>query len=48
MPVPFPPAGYSEDIVRRVRVLFNGEYVVDAQAPKLVYVVECSSPFSHP
>lgn len=28
--------------MRRVRVLFNGEYVVDAQAPKLVYVVECS------
>lgn len=38
MPPPFPPQGYSEDIVRRVRVLFNGEYVVDAPVPKLVYV----------
>ncbi|KAJ5621056.1 hypothetical protein N7510_005040 [Penicillium lagena] len=36
-PPPFPPAGYFEDIVRRVRVLFNGQYVVDAPKPKLVW-----------
>ncbi|VDB94348.1 unnamed protein product [Peniophora sp. CBMAI 1063] len=33
----FPPAGYSEDIVRRVRVLFGGKYVADAPRPKLVW-----------
>jgi hypothetical protein len=38
MPVPFPYAGYSEDIVRRVRVLFGGKFVVDAKKPKLLYV----------
>ncbi|QKX60400.1 uncharacterized protein TRUGW13939_07545 [Talaromyces rugulosus] len=37
MPPPFPPAGYSEDIVRRVRIVFNGQYVVDAKKPKLVW-----------
>ncbi|KAF7594769.1 hypothetical protein BBP40_008476 [Aspergillus hancockii] len=36
-PPPFPYAGYSEDIIRRVRVLFNGQYVVDAPQPKLVW-----------
>lgn len=36
MPIPFPPAGYSEDVWRRVRVLFNGQFVVDAKTPKLV------------
>ena len=35
---PFPPAGYSEDVFRRVRVLFGGKYVADAPEPKLVYV----------
>ncbi|KZV65971.1 DUF427-domain-containing protein [Peniophora sp. CONT] len=34
---PFPPAGYSEDVVRRVRVLFGGKYVADAPKPKLVW-----------
>lgn len=38
MSLPFPHQGYSEDIVRRVRVLFNGEYIVDASVPKMVYV----------
>lgn len=38
MAPPFPYAGYSEDVVRRVRVLFGGKFVVDAQKPKLVYV----------
>ncbi|PCG92160.1 Protein of unknown function DUF427 [Penicillium occitanis (nom. inval.)] len=37
MPVPFPPAGYSEDVWRRVRLLFNGQFVVDANVPKLVW-----------
>lgn len=37
MPVPFPPAGYSEDVVRRVRAVFNGKIVVDAEVPKLVW-----------
>lgn len=37
MPVPFPPAGYSEDVWRRVRVFFNGQFVVDANVPKLVW-----------
>ncbi|KAL1964925.1 hypothetical protein VTN77DRAFT_6278 [Rasamsonia byssochlamydoides] len=37
MPLPFPHAGYSEDVVRRVRVLFGGKFVVDAQRPKLVW-----------
>ncbi|PLB53449.1 DUF427-domain-containing protein [Aspergillus steynii IBT 23096] len=37
MPPPFPPPGYSEDIVRRVRVVFNGQYVVDSPEPKLVW-----------
>ncbi|KZV61645.1 DUF427-domain-containing protein [Peniophora sp. CONT] len=34
---PFPPAGYSEDVFRRVRVLFGGQYVADAPQPKLVW-----------
>jgi len=37
MAPPFPYAGYSEDICRRVRVLFNGQFVVDVQKPKLVW-----------
>ncbi|KKA22165.1 hypothetical protein T310_3802 [Rasamsonia emersonii CBS 393.64] len=37
MAPPFPYAGYSEDVVRRVRVLFGGKFVVDAQKPKLVW-----------
>ncbi|KAH8691634.1 hypothetical protein BGW36DRAFT_465338 [Talaromyces proteolyticus] len=37
MPPPFPAAGYSEDIIRRVRVVFNGKYVADAKKPKLVW-----------
>lgn len=35
---PFPYAGYSEDVDKRVRVLFNGKFVVDAKKAKLVYV----------
>jgi hypothetical protein len=35
---PFPYAGYSEDVTRRVRVLFGGKFVINAQKPKLVYV----------
>ncbi|VDB94347.1 unnamed protein product [Peniophora sp. CBMAI 1063] len=34
---PFPPPGYSEDVFRRVRVLFGGKYVADAPQPKLVW-----------
>ncbi|EED20774.1 conserved hypothetical protein [Talaromyces stipitatus ATCC 10500] len=37
MPVPFPPAGHSEDVWRRVRAIFNGQMVVDANVPKLVW-----------
>ncbi|KAI0058683.1 DUF427-domain-containing protein [Artomyces pyxidatus] len=37
MTVPFPPAGYSEDATRRVRVLFGGEYIVDTRKAKLVW-----------
>lgn len=44
MPVPFPPAGYSEDVVRRVRAMFNGKFVVDADVPKLVYVDSFEKP----
>ena len=33
----FPPVGYSEDIARRVRVLYGGQYVADAEQPKLVW-----------
>lgn len=35
---PFPYAGYSEDVDKRVRALFNGKFVVDAKKAKLVYV----------
>jgi len=35
MPPPFPHAGYIEDAQRRVRVLFNGQYIVDTQKAKL-------------
>ncbi|KAJ9370668.1 hypothetical protein DTO282E5_4644 [Paecilomyces variotii] len=34
---PFPYAGYSEDVDKRVRVLFNGKFVVDAKKAKLVW-----------
>ncbi|GAD96345.1 conserved hypothetical protein [Paecilomyces variotii No. 5] len=34
---PFPYAGYSEDVDKRVRVLFNGKFVVDAKKPRLVW-----------
>jgi len=37
MAPPFPYKGYSEDIFRRVRVLFGGQFVADAQTPKLWY-----------
>jgi uncharacterized protein (DUF427 family) len=37
MAVPFPHAGYHEDVWRRVRVLLNGQFVVDAKVPKLVW-----------
>jgi len=35
--IPFPPAGYSEDVFKRVRVAFNGHFIADAQTPKFVY-----------
>ncbi|KAI0264377.1 hypothetical protein BC834DRAFT_882795 [Gloeopeniophorella convolvens] len=37
MPIPFPPAGYTENAQRRVRVLFGGEYIVDTRKAKLVW-----------
>jgi len=37
MPLPFPHAGYSEDVPLRVRVLFNGKFVADAPQPKLFW-----------
>ncbi|KAL4889901.1 hypothetical protein BDV59DRAFT_102501 [Aspergillus ambiguus] len=37
MPLPFPPAGYSEDVSRRVRVLFAGHFIVDVPSAKLVW-----------
>lgn len=38
MPVPFPHTGYVEDAQRRVRVLFSGQYIVDTNKAKLVWV----------
>ncbi|KAG2416543.1 hypothetical protein HFD88_007758 [Aspergillus terreus] len=37
MSIPFPYAGYSEDVARRVRVVFNGDIIVDSHTPKLVW-----------
>ncbi|KAI0032122.1 hypothetical protein K488DRAFT_78655 [Vararia minispora EC-137] len=37
MAPPFPYAGYSEDVFKRVRVLFGQHFVADAQTPKLVW-----------
>ncbi|KAI0033895.1 hypothetical protein K488DRAFT_77618 [Vararia minispora EC-137] len=35
--IPFPHTGYSEDIFRRVRVLFGGQFVANAETPKLAW-----------
>ncbi|KAI0043809.1 DUF427-domain-containing protein [Auriscalpium vulgare] len=37
MSVPFPSAGYTEDTIKRIRVLFGGEYIVDTRNSKLVW-----------
>ena len=36
MPPPFPHTGYVEDVQRRVRVLFGGQYIVDTNKAKFV------------
>jgi len=40
MPLPFPHTGYIERAQRRVRVLFNGQYIVDTQKASLVWEIQ--------